>query len=181
MDVTCNKVYDGEQIYRTSDIMYVQEKTLFTYADNEARIQGHYFNWELTSTLHVDHFVGWQALLKMHQLKIFYYNSQNTWVDCDYEIWSYDCTFSKAVISACTFWVFILVTLKFEYIGATVGCTVQILFSIFISILTTKLNTLFIKNFFFNSRKPLTEEYTGNKMKVIQSEENWKAESCCNS
>jgi hypothetical protein len=44
---------------------------------------------------------------------------------------------------------FILVTLKFEYIGATVGCTVQILFFIFIAILKMKLNTLCIKNFFF--------------------------------
>ena len=55
---------------------------------------------------------------------------------------------------------FILVTLKFECIGATVGCTVQILFYVFIAILKIKLNTLFIKNFFFffcNCGKPLTE------------------------
>jgi len=70
--------------------------------------------------------------------------------------------------------VFILVTLKFEYIGATVRYAVQILFSIFIAILKVKLNTSFIKNFFFfgNCRKPLTEEYTGNKIKEIQIEEN---------
>jgi hypothetical protein len=78
MDVIFNKVTVGEQIYRTSDMVYVQEKNLFTYADNEAHIRGYYFNWELTSTLHVGLFVGWQALLKMCQLKIFYYNSQNT-------------------------------------------------------------------------------------------------------
>lgn len=130
-------------------MMYIQEKTLFIYAGNEAHMQGHYFNWELTSTLYVDLFVGWQTLLKMHQLKIFYCDSRNTWVDCDYEIWSCDYTFSKAVISAWTFWVFILVTLTFDCIGATVGCTVQILFSICIAILKMKLNTLFIKNFFF--------------------------------
>lgn len=69
---------------------------------------------------------------------------------------------------------FILVTLNFECIGATVGCTVQVLFSICIAILKMKFNTLFIKNFFFfgNCRKPLTEEYTGNKIKEIQIEEN---------
>jgi hypothetical protein len=166
-------------------MMCVQQKTLFTYADNEAHMQGHYFNWELTSTLHLDLFVGWQALLKMHQLKIFYYNSQNTWVDCDYEIWSYDYTFSKAVVSAWTLCMFILVTLKFEYIDATVGCAVQMLFSIFIAILKVKLNTLFIKNFLCvcvcNCRKPLNEDYTGNKIKEIQIEENWMAKSCFNS
>jgi hypothetical protein len=117
MDVTFNKVYEGEQISRTIRMMSVQEKTLFTYADNEAHIQGHYFNGELTSTLHVDLFVWWQALLKRYQLNILYYNRHNTSVDCDYEIWSYDYTFSKAVISAWTSWVFILVTMKFEYTG----------------------------------------------------------------
>jgi hypothetical protein len=69
--------------------------------------------------------------------------------------------------------VFILVTLKFEYIGATVGCAVQMLFFFFLASLKEKLNTLFINNFFFcNYRKPLNEEYTGNKIKEIQIEEN---------
>lgn len=38
------KFKKGEQIYRTSDMMYVQEKTLFTCADNEVHVQGRYFN-----------------------------------------------------------------------------------------------------------------------------------------
>jgi len=147
-------------------MMHIQEKTLSMYADNEALMQGHYFNWELTSTLYVDLFVGWQTLLKMHQLKIFYCDSRNTWVDCDYEIWSCDYTFSKAVISAWTFWVFILVTLTFDCIGATVGCTVQILFLSALPSWRWNWIHYLLRTFFFsfgNCRKPLTEEYTGNK------------------
>jgi hypothetical protein len=57
MDVTFNRVYEGEQVSRTVGMMSVQEKTLFTYANNEAHIPGHYFCGEITSNLHIDHFV----------------------------------------------------------------------------------------------------------------------------
>jgi hypothetical protein len=43
--------------------MYVQEKALFMYADNEAHMQGHYFNWELTSTFH-DDFCGMAGIIE---------------------------------------------------------------------------------------------------------------------